>query len=253
VPRVEADESRLTQVFLNLLMNAAHAFGPEAAAPEIRVVSAVRDDAVVVSIADNGDGMSETVRARLFEPFFTTRPQGQGTGLGMAVVQKILHELGGTIDVESAPGRGTTVRVTLRASARRSPTPPPHDAPAAHPRLRVLVVDDDPLVRRAMRRVLESQHEVGTVAGGTEAIQLLGTGAVFDVVLIDLMMDDMPGAELIGRIEREFSANAKQIVILTGGTSLGITGDFLSETRYPVLTKPIEPRVLLEAISRLGS
>jgi signal transduction histidine kinase len=114
VPHVLGEESRLAQVFLNLLVNASHAIEPgDVEANEIRASTSVESDRVVVEVADTGTGIAPDALARIFEPFYTTKPIGVGTGLGLAITRGIVTSLGGTIDVQSTLGRGTTFRVRL--------------------------------------------------------------------------------------------------------------------------------------------
>ncbi|MGC4001538.1 MAG: HAMP domain-containing sensor histidine kinase [Anaeromyxobacter sp.] len=152
VPPVRASAHHLGQVLLNLLVNAAHAIPP--GAPErnqVRVVARRDGDQVLVEVADTGGGIPPGVAERLFEPFFTTKAAGQGTGLGLAICKRLVDEAGGAISFESAPGQGTTFRLRLPAA--------PAAADAAG-RARVLVVDDNPSVARALARTLASAHDV---------------------------------------------------------------------------------------------
>jgi signal transduction histidine kinase len=114
VPRLYGNESRLAQVFLNLLVNAAHALPPQRGeSSEIRLTTRHEENVVMVAVRDTGVGIPEENLERLFEPFFTTKPPGEGTGLGLSISQEIIKTLGGHITVESQPGRGSTFRVFL--------------------------------------------------------------------------------------------------------------------------------------------
>ncbi|HET6582331.1 MAG TPA: response regulator, partial [Nannocystaceae bacterium] len=213
LPLVEGDEGRLGQVFVNLITNAAQAIPPGSPdAHEIRVEARVTEGGGVEAIvADTGVGIAPDMLGRIFEPFFTTQPAGQGTGLGLSIVNGIVRDLGGQLTLMSEPGRGSEFRVILPpASARTEPSPAdapvPAPAPAAAPpvaRGRVLVIDDEPLVVQAITRVLATLHEVTAVQSGRAAVELLAGGAAFDVVLCDLMMPGMGGAEVYEWIESE--------------------------------------------------
>jgi signal transduction histidine kinase len=125
VPLLHGNESRLAQVFLNLLINAAQALPPGGDEPsEIRLATRHEEGVVMVSVRDTGMGIREEHLGKLFDPFFTTKPVGEGTGLGLAICHGIVTGLGGRITVESQPGRGSTFRVFLPA------TPVPARAPA---------------------------------------------------------------------------------------------------------------------------
>ena len=162
------DEGRLGQVVLNLLVNAAQAI--PAGDPGEHCVSlraGQRGEQAWFEVRDSGVGMTEDVRARCFDPFYTTKPPGEGTGLGLSMVHQIVTSYGGHIDVESAPAEGTTVRVWLPATEDTdqaddplAPEPSREVAP-----LRILVVDDEPSVCAALRRILR-RHEVQAAAKG---------------------------------------------------------------------------------------
>ncbi|NNC21298.1 histidine kinase [Corallococcus exiguus] len=115
VPPVQGNGSRLGQVFLNLLLNAAQSISPgNAEGNEVRVVARPGEPGhVLVEVRDTGCGIEPEHRERIFDPFFTTKPLGVGTGLGLAVCHGIVTSLGGTLTMESAPGRGSVFRVTL--------------------------------------------------------------------------------------------------------------------------------------------
>jgi CheY-like chemotaxis protein len=148
--------------------------------------------------------MTDDVRSHAIEPFFTTKPTGVGTGLGLSQVYGVVRESGGTLAIDSEPGRGTTVRLILQAG-----TPPkvrtdedsqsPPTVPGARPRdqIRVLIVDDDRLVRRLMTDGLRSlQYQVTAVESGEQALATLDAGERFDLLLVDFAMPGMNGAEV---------------------------------------------------------
>jgi signal transduction histidine kinase len=132
VPRVLASAQRLSQVFVNLLVNAAQAIQRgRSADDEIRVRTLFERGRVVVEVTDTGEGIPEENLARLFDPFFTTKPVGEGTGLGLSICHGIVSALGGTIEVESKHGTGSTFRVLLPpAPAGEQPAVTPHELPA---------------------------------------------------------------------------------------------------------------------------
>jgi PAS domain S-box-containing protein len=248
-PPVEASESRLGQVFLNLVVNAAQAIAEgHADANEIRIATAT--DAAgraTVEIADTGRGMTPEVRARLFTPFFTTKPVGVGTGLGLSICQRIVTDLGGTIEVESESGKGTVVRVSLPpASADRAERPPPVAAPetTSGRRGRVLVVDDDAAIGRVVERALSAQHDVVVVASGSEALQRISSGTRFDVILCNLMMPLMTGMELHAELLRVACDQACRMIFLTGGAFTPRAREFLDQTPNLRLEKPFDPMQL---------
>ena len=199
-PPVEASESRLGQVFLNLVMNAAQAI-PEgrAEANEIRITTSNgRNGHVAVEVSDTGVGMSREVLSRLFSPFFTTKPVGVGTGLGLSICHRIVTGFGGTIEVHSQPGQGTTFRISLPPAQGEvsAVTPAAQSRSVARRRGRILGVDDEPLISKAIQRCLVNDHDVVALTRGAEALEKIRAGAEFDVILCDLMMPEMTGMEL---------------------------------------------------------
>lgn len=237
LPPVMAVESRLGQVFLNLLVNAAQSI-PEgdAARHEVRVSTGV-DPAgrVAVEIADTGCGISPEDLPRIFDPFYTTKPAGAGTGLGLSICHSIVASLGGEIEVQSQPGQGTTMRVILPAAGG------PAERPAEGPRARILVVDDEPLVGAVVRRLLDPPHEVVAVTGAREALALLDAGARFDVILCDLVMPEASGMDLHARLAQAHSEQARQVVFMTAGAFTPGSRAFVERSRQlRFLAKPID-------------
>jgi PAS domain S-box-containing protein len=255
LPPVEANASRLGQVFLNLLVNAAHAI-PEGRgeAAMIRVRAYADAGTVVVEIADTGVGIPPHVIGRIFDPFFTTKPIGQGTGLGLAISHEIVRSLGGSIDVESTPGTGSTFRVVLPAAPRKPAAPERAPAqPVSSTRARVLVIDDEPAVGRSIQALLAPELEVTHVTRGREAIAKITAGERYDAVLCDLMMPEMSGIELFLALQRCQPALARRVVFLTGGAFTDQARDFLAQAEHPPLEKPFTEDQLRAAIERITS
>jgi len=252
-PGVLGSESRLGQVFLNLLVNAAQSI-PEGRADEneVRVETSV-DDAgrVVAEVTDTGVGIDQCNLDRLFDPFFTTKAVGQGMGLGLSICHRLVTELGGTITVQSAVGRGTAFRVALPAL---SPQPKVARAGAPEPvqsrRGRILVIDDEPMVTALVRRLLGGAHEVVAVGSGREALVLFEAGERFDVILCDLMMPEITGMDVHAELARKAPDQAQAMVLMTGGAFTERGKAFLSAFANPRLEKPFAPAELLELIAR---
>ena len=245
---VEADPLRLSQVFVNLLVNAGQAV--EAAsppAPRIGVTARAVGVEVCVEIQDNGTGMSAETLARLAEPYFTTRSDRGGSGLGLFVSGGIVAALGGRLAFESAPGRGTSVRVWLPTAAR--PASAPAATALAPPRVprRWLVVDDESYVARSVQRALAPDEAV-VVFSGPEALARLDAGEPFDVLLCDVMMPDMSGIEVYEAIAARHAARLAQFWFMTGGASTPETAAFLARADVRCLFKPFTRAQLLEAI-----
>lgn len=254
VPLALADETRLTQVFVNLLLNAAQAL-PDGRAHQHRVEVHVRSPApnrVEVEIVDTGEGIPAENLARVTEPFFTTKPPDVGTGLGLSVVSTIVRALDGELAIESSLGHGTTVRVTLPAAPADSPrrTRAAPEASASLRPLRLLLIDDDPLGLRAIRRMLR-QHDVTAVESGRDAIAKIAAGERYDAVLCDVMMPDLTGVDVHDRIAELAPAIAHRMVFLTGGVFFGDTATRFAALPNLRLDKPVDPVALAAALERV--
>ncbi len=253
VPAVIANEARLGQVFLNLVMNAVQALPDgNVVANEIRI-RILEDDQgrVVVAIRDTGAGMPPEVLRRLFTPFFTTKPVGVGTGLGLAISHRIVSSLGGEIQVDSAVGKGTEVRVALPAAP--SGRPLRSDVVPAQPRegrAQVLVVDDEAMVGSFVRRALGSRHDISVVQSGREALDLILAGETYDLVLCDLMMPQMSGMDLYEEVRTTSPTLADRFVFMTGGAFAPKARAFLDEVPNARLDKPFEPATLKAVVER---
>jgi CheY-like chemotaxis protein len=251
VPPVLGSEARLGQVFLNLLVNAAHAI-PEGHFSDNEITLTIRahGNDVAVEVRDTGGGIPQDVRAHLFEPFFTTKPAGRGTGLGLWICQSIVTSMGGRIRIDDAPGRGTAVLVTLPAAPGHAPPiTAPSSAPGRASRLRVLVVDDDERVARLIAAVLERDETV-IARGGTEALRHLASDRTFDVILCDLMMPEVGGMELYERVRELRPGLERRMVFMTGGAFTALGADFLRAHPNPCLEKPFDPQKLELALDQ---
>jgi signal transduction histidine kinase/CheY-like chemotaxis protein len=253
LPAVVANESRLSQVFLNLLVNAAQAI-PEGHAEENEVAVAGRVDAagrVVVEVRDTGCGIPIADQKRIFDPFYTTKPVGVGTGLGLAICHGIVTAMGGEIDLESAPGKGSTFRVTLPACGEPEPERrrEPGTGRLAPRRARLLVVDDEEDFCRSVDRMLRDDHDVVAITDPFEALRRIESGERFDLLLTDVVMPRLSGIELHSRVERCSPALAARTLFVTGGAVSPVVADFLSRREPRVVEKPCGARTLREAIS----
>ncbi len=251
---VLGNESRLSQVFLNLLVNAAQAMREgEASSNEVRITGRnVEGGKVEIEVRDTGSGISPEIKDRIFNPFFTTKGIGGGTGLGLSVSHAIVTSMGGEISVQSEVGKGTTFRLLVPSAQAPSPVvvvPEPVRAPRAQ-RARVLVIDDERLVATAIQRLLANVYEVRTSPSGTEAISMFDGGQRFDVILCDLMMPDITGMDLYETLCRSFPDQAKRMVFMTGGAFTDRASSFLGEVSNPSLRKPFDRSGLLGAIDQ---
>jgi ligand-binding sensor domain-containing protein/CheY-like chemotaxis protein/two-component sensor histidine kinase len=255
-PDVLGDETRLGQVFLNLLVNAAQAI-PEGHADqnEIRVVT--RTDArgqAVVEVSDTGGGIPPEVLPRIFEPFFTTKAVGVGTGLGLSICHSYVQTMGGDIHVRSEVRRGTTFEVVLPAVAENAPA---EGAASVSPgsgsavRGRLMIIDDEAMLTASLSRMLAPDHEVVAYTSARLALEQLRAGERYSLILCDLMMPEMTGMELYETLARELPAQAQRMVFITGGAFTEAARGFVETTSRPCLDKPFEPEVLRTRVREL--
>ncbi|MCP3097555.1 PAS domain S-box protein [Myxococcus sp. K15C18031901] len=256
VAPVRANESRLGQVFLNLLVNAAQAI-PEGVPDrhEIRVNARMTDTGrVVVEVTDTGVGIAAEHLPRLFDPFFTTKAPGVGTGLGLSICHNLVTALGGEILVQSAPGRGSTFQVILPPAERPRPDPEPLFPPEPEPpqpaerRGRLLVVDDEPLVCTALGRTLRPHHDVTLATRAQDALERIEAGEHYDVVFCDLMMPGMSGMDFYATLVQRHPDHARRVVFLTGGAVTPAARAFLESVPSPHIEKPFAGRELLSLV-----
>ncbi len=263
-PRVRAEEGQLARVFTNLLLNAAQAAG-DGQASDHTIVVTTRTDAsgrAVVEITDDGAGIAPEAIHRIFDPFFTTKPENAATGLGLAVCHTVVKSLGGEIDVESALGHGTTFRVSLPAAdltvlAVAPSVPPAPPSPRSPPRAttaraRVLVVDDELAIGRAIRRILDCEHDVTLESDARAALDRLAN-ETYDIVFCDLMMPNMSGMDFFYEVAARSPQVATRIVFLTGGAFSPHSEEFLRQSTNECLSKPFSREAVSSAVRRMMS
>lgn len=257
VPKVRIDPSRLGQVFLNLLINAAQAVDEGRAADNQITVATREDDGfVVIAVRDTGRGIAAEDMPRIFDPFFTTKAPQEGSGLGLSICQNIVTRAGGRIDVESVRGEGTTF--TVRLPALQTPSALTPKPPSGRPKARapsgpakVLVIDDEELVGRSIRRALR-RHDVQVVTTGRDAIRLLTAQPApdIDIVFCDLMMPELSGMDVFEAVERANPTMAERFVFMTGGAFTPRARRFLETTRNECLEKPFDLSEVRELTQR---
>jgi PAS domain S-box-containing protein len=240
VPRVLGSDARLSQVFLNLVVNAVQSL-PEGNEHVLRVsTSTGPSGAAIVEIQDSGVGIPPSDLARVFDPFYTTKPVGVGTGLGLSICHAIVDALGGSIELESEPGKGTIARITLPAAspAARTRTVAPAPTPAAAG-LRVLVVDDEAPIGRVLQKIFGREHEVTLSTSGEDAVEKLAAGD-YDVVFCDLMMPGVSGAEVYRQVTATRPDLAARFVFMTAGAFTPTARAFLDTVPNRRVGKPFD-------------
>ena len=263
---VDGDAGRLGQVVLNLLVNASQALPHGGAENMIRLGARREHGDAIIEVEDNGPGIDQEDLPRIFAPFFTTKPVGLGTGLGLSVCKGIVATLGGTITVHSSPGSGARFQVILPLKAAiaepraHAPQPPqqrqPPQQPTAageHPatttRARVLLIDDDQHVTRMIARALRD-FDVTIVNHSQDALGILAVER-FDVILCDLMMPSITGIDLHRELARSDPAQVQRMIFLTGGSFSAEADDFLTKVENPWIQKPFATAALLRACAEM--
>ncbi len=252
VRAVVANESRLGQVFLNLLVNAAQATrAGDVQANEIRVTTRATGDRVTIEIRDTGVGIPPDLLDRIFDPYFTTRSDAVGTGLGLSICHSLVTGIGGTIEVESEVGRGSVFRVALPASDEmpREQSLPPSSASALERKQRILIVDDEPRLAVTLKMLLRD-HDVEVADGGRRALERIDRDRAFDVLLCDLMMVDVDGVDVYERVRAAVPGLEKRIIFMTGGAFTSRASEFLASIPNVCLEKPFQVDELLRAVRR---
>jgi PAS domain S-box-containing protein len=240
---VLADRAQLEQVLINLAVNARDAM-PEGGTLAIAVSRAAAG--VRITVADDGLGMPEEVRDRAFEPFFTTKDPGEGTGLGLATVHGIVTDSGGTVEIESTPGRGTVVTIFLPGCREpmRPSQPPAEPGERAATVARVLVVEDQEPVRRQACRILEA-HGYEVIGAGAAEEALEGWQPV-DVLVTDIVMPGMTGQQL-AQVATERNPDLR-VVYMSGHTEDVLVRNGARARNIAYVQKPFTRASLLRAV-----
>jgi PAS domain S-box-containing protein len=264
---VRVDRGQLEQILLNLAVNARDALPgggqlvvrtehvPYGHLKGAALVGNTSGPQVMLSVSDNGTGMSAEVQGRIFEPFFTTKEVGRGTGLGLSVVYGIVQQSGGSIEVESTPGGGTTFRIYLpRAADPGEGTDElllPEVGPARGGSEAILLVEDEDSVRRFACHALEAHgYRVLAAASAAEALALLGqTRARVALVIADVVMPDMGGRELASRVRSDHAALA--VLYISGYEERAVVVEGRLDAGEQFLAKPFSASELLRKVREI--
>ena len=249
LPEAFAHDAQLSHVFLNLLVNAAQSLPNDGNRHLVRV-SARTDERgwIVVEVHDTGHGIAPNVASRIFEAFFTTRPAGEGTGLGLVLCQNVVHAMGGEISFTSVPG-ATTFKVALppapprKTEPPRAPDPAPPPLPPEQKSRRVLVIDDHTAMGTSLQMMLRGEHEVDAVTSAGAALERM-EAVLYDVILCDVMMPGVTGMDLYRRVLEFNPRLAERFVFMTGGATSASVQRFLDSSRRRVLEKPFASETL---------
>jgi len=251
LPPVNGDRHHLQQLLTNLVTNAQQALRRRPGARRIRIATRSRPDTVRLEVEDNGPGVPQALRERVFSPFFTTKGPGSGTGLGLSLSRRTAIEHGGDLRIEEGADGGARFVVALPVQAGEVAAAPPARRARPIPGQRLLVVDDEPAFRELLREALEAEGFGVVVAdGGARALEQLADSP-FDAVISDLRMPDMDGVELRRRAARLRPEVATRFIFASGDPELPalLAGDLLPPA--PRLAKPFSVDDLLLALATL--
>ncbi|MCA8964656.1 MAG: hybrid sensor histidine kinase/response regulator [Planctomycetes bacterium] len=245
---VRVDPTALEQVLTNLIANALQV-SPRGGRVELLV--RVSEEHLSLIVEDQGPGVPAPQRASIFEPFWTTKAVGQGTGLGLAVARALVQAHGGAIEVGEASGGGAAFEVRLPRSTNRiaepeartsAPVGDRDDLPACilpTAGRRLLVIDDEPFVRAVVERHARAQGWlVREAASAEEALQVLGGGAFFDAIVCDLRMPGIGGIGLHDRLAATAPQTLRRVVFVTGDLTSAETAAFAARCAAPIVAKP---------------
>ncbi|ADJ25387.1 PAS/PAC sensor hybrid histidine kinase [Dehalogenimonas lykanthroporepellens BL-DC-9] len=253
LPWMTADAGQLQQVFLNIIVNAEYAMKKVHGRGRLTVGTERVDERVRVTIEDDGGGIPTDARSRLFQPFFTTKEPGEGTGLGLSLSRGIVAEHGGTIDENGLPGVGARFIIDLPIITATGQAEDNEDsqasAPVAIPNgYRILAVDDEPAVRAYIKARLDSVGHRTEVTGDHQAAMQLLSEKEYDLVLLDIRMPGRSGLELYSEIIAHWPQLNRRVIFVTGDVSDQTVRDYLEQHHLPWVTKPFDLATLTEKI-----
>jgi len=256
LPMIHADADQLHQVLLNLIVNAQQSLQRQQQPRTLRITTALDPggDTLRVNVADNGPGIPPHLRARVFDPYFTTKPIGVGTGVGLAVSLGIVEAHGGRLSVDCPAGGGAvfTIALPVRNAEARAETETLPRSPAPV-RCHVLVVDDEADIRESLAEILRSaRHRVVTASSGREALERM-TAERYDVILTDIRMPDVDGRALYEAIEAQWPAQAPRVVFVTGDTLASELREFVCRSGRLVIEKPFLPSEVRRIVDEVAA
>lgn len=250
---VVAHLGRLSQVFLNLLVNAAQAIGQSGRGGRIRISARKESGRVRLVLEDDGPGVPVTERARIFDPFFTSKDVGEGTGLGLSISRNIIRGFGGSLSLADGELGGAAFALELPLApavpvAAVAPAERADDVATAPPRRTLLVADDEALLLSALQRRLRGDFDVRTAADGQAVLAQLSAGATPDALLLDVMMPGVDGAAVFDWIQRHRPELEARVVFMTGGAVTPATVAFLERVPNLTVGKPLDMDALVRSL-----
>lgn len=252
LPKVDGDYQKLLEVFLNLINNAHQAMALDRGKGTLTIQTESVEHTVVIRISDTGPGIPKEVQTKLFHPFFTTKPEGNG--LGLPISRNTIKEHGGEIFVENSKRRGTTfvIRLPIGPDQSAKPIDAVAQAPARAAQLRILVLDDEEMILDLYYHFLtQLGHDPHLFKSGDEALEVLdrpSTERGYDLIITDIKIPKMNGREFYKRIEKDHPQLKDRIIFVTGDALSDTTSRFVKERCLSVLYKPFVLNQLEQAI-----
>jgi PAS domain S-box-containing protein len=255
VPLTTGDAQQLEQVFLNLLLNAEQAILETKPQGEITLRTRLREDGgtIIAQVIDDGAGIPPESTPRVFEPFYTTKTVGMGTGLGLAVSYGIVQEHGGRLSVESAPGATVfTVELPVIPPPEPEPIETEHRVVSGVGKVALVVEDEAAVLDLIVTLLGESGWRVDVAAGGRAAFQRLREHR-YDLVVSDMRMPEGDGEEFYRNALAHDADYGRRFIFITGDTATPRAWAFLEGTDVPVVEKPFQPKTFEDAVYRVVS
>jgi PAS domain S-box-containing protein len=256
LPLITVDPGQIQQVFLNLIINAEYSMKKTGKPGNLTVTTKKVGDKVQISFADNGTGISHENKKRLFQPFFTTKPVGEGTGLGLSLSRSIITEHKGTINVESESGKGATFIIELpvikdEVQSEAIETEPISKTESNIKQTNILVVDDEPAIQQFVKSTLDiSKYTVDTTGDPQDALKKIA-GRNYDLVIIDIRMSGMNGLELYDKIVSDKPFMSTKILFTTGDAENIEVKEFFHRNNLPFIRKPFDHKIIEKKIREM--
>ncbi|MFC2050160.1 PAS domain S-box protein [Chloroflexota bacterium] len=254
LPLTIVDPGQLQQVFLNLIINAEKEMRLAHDKGKLSIKTEHIDNKIRISFKDNGPGIAKKNLDRIFNPFFSTREVGQGTGLGLSVCHGIITEHKGRIWAESKLGKGATFILELPVvteDKRPMPLEPTVEEPKKVTKAKILVIDDEPFIRQLVSRVLSKEgHEIEAADNAEDALEMIKSKR-YRLILLDIKMPGIGGIKLYKQFQEIAASLKKRVVFVTGDVMDKRSTDFLNKTKAPYIMKPFDAEKLKTEINRV--